>query len=103
MLINNENIINNFKLLLNDTTKNRFEKSSYNKIINIISNLEYDITKLNIEKLKDIKYIGKSTIQRIEDILTYGNLPEFDNINKSNIINKLKTIHGIGIVKALKL
>ena len=64
MLINNENIINNFKLLLNDTTKNRFEKSSYNKIINIISNLEYDITKYREIKRYKIYWEKYNTTHR---------------------------------------
>jgi DNA polymerase/3'-5' exonuclease PolX len=94
-------IINQFNLLLTDNTKNKYELNSYKKVIDIISKLEFKITKSNINKLKDIKYIGTHTIKRIEEILENGKLAECDN--DAFEISKLTSIHGIGIVKSQKL
>lgn len=102
---NNEKIIKFYNMLLTDVTKNKFEINNYKKVINIINQLDYNITIDNLDTLQNIKYIGNNTIKRIKDILQ-TNIAEDINKNiceKQEEINKLLSIHGIGLVKATKL
>jgi len=97
-------ILEQYNILLSDNSKSKFEINSYKKVIDVITNLDFKITKLNLTILKDIKYIGSNTIKRIEEILTHGKLLEYDKTNNSHLITKeLMNIHGIGNVKAKKL
>ncbi len=102
---NNEKIIKFYNMLLTDITKNNFEINNYKKVINIINQLNYDITINNLDTLQNIKYIGNNTIKRIKDILQTNTTEGIDkNIcEKQTEINKLLSIHGIGLVKATKL
>jgi len=108
MFSNNTLIITEYNKLLTDINKTKFELNSYKRVIDIIDTLTFDLTKANVDKIKDIKYIGKRTIKRIEEILTYGYIMDYkdkaiNNLNEYQIIKNLIKIHGIGIVKAKKL
>ncbi len=82
-----------------------FKVNSFKKTINLIKEIDYEIN--SAEQLKNIKGIGKGTIDRINEILKNGNLQENKNVEKKqkNIsdFNKLQTITGIGPVKAKQL
>ena len=82
-----------------------FKVNSFKKTINLIKDLDYEIN--SAEQLKNIKGIGKGTIDRINEILKNGNLEENKKIEKKqkNIsdFNKLQTITGIGPAKARQL
>lgn len=114
-ITNNNIIIDEFnKLILFNTENNpqinKYKLNSYKNVISIIEKLDFEITKDNIKELNKIAGIGKSTIERIIEILDLGYLQEINsNINleqqnilknKKNIMSKLKTIHGIGDKKA---
>ena len=86
----NQKIIGEFTSLIYDTeeryknadNKNyKFKIISYRKVISIIKGLDFEIA--NTEQLKDIRGIGKSTLSKIDDILTKGYLPGL-NVNKTN-------------------
>jgi DNA polymerase beta len=102
----NSVIIEVFQKLINELLYNKppnysFKINSFNKIIKIINNLDYEITLIN---LYSIDGFSKKITDRIEEILNTGKLKEIkktiDNIEE---FNKLKTITGIGPAKAKKL
>lgn len=101
----NEKIINLFEALATQTKQeegNSFRVRSNYKVIKILNSLDFEIT--NIEQIKDIKGIGKSTLKRVEEILTTNNLYEIKLQNNNlNILKDLERITGIGPVKAKKL
>ena len=107
----NQQITDTFqKLIVNTINKkepnNKFKIISYKKTITIINNLDFEIT--SSSQLKDIKGIGKSTIDKINEILETGTLQILANIDtESQSLNKelyeLQKITGIGAVKAKKL
>lgn len=82
-----------------------FKVNSFKKTINLIKEIDYEIN--SAEQLKNVKSIGKGTIDRINEILKNGNLQENKNVEKKqkNIsdFNKLQTITGIGPAKAKQL
>ena len=85
---------------------NNFKIISYRKLINIIKKLDFTIT--NTDQIKSIKGIGKSSINRIEEILNTGKLSELDTLSNTLITENDKQsdlirITGIGPVKAKKL
>lgn len=82
-----------------------FKVNSFKKTINLIKEIDYEIN--SAEQLKNVKGIGKGTIDRINEILKNGNLQENKNVEKKqkNIsdFNKLQKITGIGPAKAKQL
>ncbi len=95
-----------------DHAKNNKEKvvhsyrlQSINKVIDVISKYPKKIN--NGEELKDIKGIGKGTIDRINEILQKGKLEEIqeDIINKNYLkyAEELEEIYGIGRKTAIEL
>ena len=82
-----------------------FKVTSFKKTINIINDLDFEIK--SSEQLKNIKGIGKGTLERINEILKNGNLQENKKVEKKqkNIsdFNELQTITGIGPAKAKQL
>ena len=82
-----------------------FKVNTFRKTITIIQNLDFQIN--STEQLKNIKGIGKGTLERINEILKNGKLIENTKIDekKNNIdnFNKLQTITGIGPAKAKQL
>ena len=61
-----------------------FKVNSFKKTINIINDLDFEIK--SSEQLKNIKGIGKGTLERINEILKNGNLQENKNIEKNRKI-----------------
>lgn len=92
-------------------TTNLFRLKQISYALNIIRNYTSIIT--SGEQLKDIKGIGKGTIDRVNEILTNGYLKEItiksEDIKESNAIDEIKEIYGIGdkmaneIVKKYKI
>jgi DNA polymerase/3'-5' exonuclease PolX len=82
-----------------------FKVNSFKKTINLIKDLDFEIN--STEQLKNVKGIGKGTLERITEILKNGNLKENKNVEKKqkNIsdFSKLQTITGIGPAKAKQL
>jgi len=102
----NSIIVSTFKNLISDLLYNKppnysFKINSFNKIIKIINNLDYEITLTN---LNSIEGFSTKITDRITEILNTGKLNELkkttDNINE---FNKLNTITGIGPSKAKNL
>jgi len=84
----------------NDT----FETLAYRRAISQLKNAKEKI--INESQLGKYKYLGKSIKQKIKEIITTGKLKKLDYLKKDekNIaINKLKTVHGIGLQLANKL
>ncbi len=79
-------IFSNLKI----NTSNKHKINAYEKIINTLSSLPYEINLDNYKDLINIKNIGSHTIQRIEEILKTGSLKELNNMSS------LLSIFGIG-------
>lgn len=84
----------------------QFKIRSYKKIIDIIKGLNFNIT--NIEQVSNIKGVGKSSIEKIEEIINTGTLDSIKSLNstiidKSKLLNDLQRITGIGPAKAQTL
>lgn len=109
----NQHIINNFQLLIQQYTDEKppsytFKIRTCNKVIQIIKDLDYQLD--NSKQLKDIKGIGKKTLDKIDEIINSDTklLKEIKNTNNSiekkitlnKELQKLKTITGIGPAKA---
>ena len=99
----NSKIIKWFKLLINQIKyedqdiKNSFRISSLSRSLDIISKLKFEIT--SVDQIKNIEYIGKGTIDRIDEILRTGKLKEVDlNFDKNVIfyLEDLEKVFGIG-------
>jgi len=114
--MSNQKIIDEFNKLINqikfdiDTSKNKSEKlihsyrlNSIQKIIKILENYPKKIT--SSEQLKDIKGIGKNSLQRIDEILKTGKLSEITQQDNSYLqyIEELENVYGIGRSVAIDL
>ena len=112
----NAHIINNFQLLIQQYSDEKpsnylFKIKTCNKLITTIKNLDFEIE--NSEQLKNIKGIGKKTLDKIDEIIKSDNkllkeIKTTDNsIEKKIKLNdellKLKTVTGIGPAKAKTL
>lgn len=101
----NEKIISLFEALATQTKQdegNSFRVRSHYKVIKILKSLVFEIN--NVDQIKDIKGIGKSTLKRVEEILNTNNLSEIKLQNNNlNTLKDLERITGIGPVKAKKL
>ena len=107
----NQTIISEFNNLISSLMYTKpsnysFKVNSFKKTIEIINQLDFTIT--DIEQLKNIKGIGKGTLERISEILHTGDLKENKNNDIKNSSNKeefknLQTITGIGPSKAKQL
>lgn len=101
----NEKIISLFEALATQTKQdegNSFRVRSHYKVIKILKSLDFEIN--NVDQIKDIKGIGKSTLKRVEEILNTNNLSEIKLQNNNlNTLKDLERITGIGPVKAKKL
>ena len=81
-----------------------FKIRTYNKTIEIIKDLNFEIKKSS--QLEGIKGIGKGTLEKIDTIIKNGSLgiiQEKTSDDKSVIIDNLIKVTGIGPSKALKL
>jgi len=112
----NTNIINEFEKLINQinnsedafTSSNTFRIRQLKNVVSILKKYSKKITLDNYLELKDLKGIGKGTIDRIKEILTNGSLAEnnksltAEEIKKNNILKELETVIGIGPKLAIK-
>ena len=99
----NQNIIYCFEKLLTLPNDNKFKILSYKKTLQIIKNLEFEITDTN--QISNIKGIGKTTCDKITEILNTNTLKILNNIendSSSNLLD-LQKITGIGPAKAKSL
>lgn len=116
----NTSIIDEFKKLVNyfkaeiDIIEDKKKKNAYNfkvkqlsRVVSILKNISYEITLSNFEELIDVPGIGKGSIKRIKELLTDGKLSELgdfvdDKLEKTNILNELEEIVGVGRANALE-
>jgi len=81
-----------------------FETLAYRRAISQLKNTKEKISEES--QLAKYKYLGKSLKQKIKEILATGTIKKLDflkNDEKNIAINKLKTVHGIGLQFANKL
>jgi DNA polymerase/3'-5' exonuclease PolX len=102
----NDNIINVLKLYLEQIKAENaiiFKINAIANLIKIIKNYSKEI--INGEELKDIKGVGKGSIEKINEIIKTGTLSYLytNNTNNNNIVNELTEVIGIGTVIAQKL
>lgn len=82
--------------------KEPFKARAYSTVIKNLTASDKEITK--IEDIKDIKGIGKSIYDKIQEILNTGELKQVEKYNEEiEAINNLLKVHGIGPVKAKEL
>ena len=78
----NHSIINEFEKLIEyhkQQNTNRFRITAFNKALNAIKSMNFEIT--HVEQVKNISGIGKGTQDRINEILTSGKLSEIKDTN----------------------
>lgn len=100
----NDNIINVLKLYLEQIKAEKtiiFKINAIANLIKIIKNYPKEIN--NAEELKDIKGVGKGSIEKINEIIKTGTLSYLNTNNNNNIVNELTEVIGIGTVIAQKL
>ena len=82
--------------------KEPFKARAYATVIKNLKASDKEVTK--IEDIKDIKGIGKSIYDKIQEILNTGELKQVEKYNEEiEAINNLLKVHGIGPVKAKEL
>ena len=84
----------------------KFKLASYRKTLSLVKSLKFEIT--NTDQIKDIKGVGKTTLEKINEILETGTLNQIVEINEEMIstsqkLADLQKITGIGPAKAQKL
>lgn len=102
----NNNIINLLKLYLDQIKAENAIIFKINAITNLIKIIKmYPKEIKSGEELKDIKGVGKGSIEKINEILKTGTLSYLHNNlnNNNNVINELTEVIGIGTVIAQKL
>ena len=101
----NDNIINVLKLYLEQIKAENaiiFKINAIANLIKIIKNYPKEIK--NGEELKDIKGVGKGSIEKINEIIQTSTLSYLNtNTNNNNIVNELTEVIGIGTIIAQKL
>ena len=105
----NSNIITAFEALIVKTSGDlksdprlKFKLASYRKTLGVIKNISVEIT--HTDQIKDIKGIGKTTIEKINEILETGTLTQIKDFgSKYTQLMELQKITGIGPTKAKKL
>ena len=115
----NSTIIESFKTLVHMAkddlakTKNNainFKIRSYQKTIDYIKKLDYEIT--DISQLKSVKGFGTKTLEKIDTILKDGTLSQIESYDSNSLdeskikhmeLDKLQLITGIGPKNAEKL
>ena len=100
----NDNIINVLKLYLEQIKAENaiiFKINAIANLIKIIKNYPKEIN--NAEELKDIKGVGKGSIEKINEIIKTGTLSYLNTNNNNEIVNELTEVIGIGTIIAQKL
>lgn len=101
LLIDILNKLYNQYKLSNEPTVSQFKANVILKLIKIIKSYNKEITKG--EDLKDIKGVGKGSIDRINEILKTSSLKELNKTDKYTILGELEKVTGIGKVRAKSL
>uniref|UniRef100_A0A6C0E9U1 DNA polymerase beta n=1 Tax=viral metagenome TaxID=1070528 RepID=A0A6C0E9U1_9ZZZZ len=117
MSVNKELLISQFKLLSKQITydidfstgknkiANMFRLNTVNKIIKIFEKINKK--NISIDDIKDLKGIGKGTIERVKELIKTGKLSEVkissENEQYLKYIEELEEIFGIGRKTAYKL
>ena len=88
-------------------TRNNFRIRQLSTVLSILKKFPNKITLKNLDELKEIRGIGKSSISRIEEILNNGKLAELGDFvdtkkEKKKAISELEEIVGVGHAKALE-
>jgi DNA polymerase/3'-5' exonuclease PolX len=99
----NDNIINVLKLYLEQIKAENaiiYKIYAIANLIKIIKKYPKEIK--NGEELKDIKGVGKGSIEKINEILKTGTL-SYIYLHNNNVVNELTEVVGIGTVIAHKL
>ena len=100
----NDNIINVLKLYLEQIKAENAIIYKINAIANLIKIIKmYPKEIKNAEELKDIKGVGKGSVEKINEILKTGTLSYLYTNNNNNVVNELTEVVGIGPVIANKL
>lgn len=100
----NYNIINVLKIYLEQIKAENaiiYKINAIANLIKIIKNYPKEIK--NGEELKDIKGVGKGSIEKINEILKTGTLSYIYLDYTNNVVNELTEVVGIGTVIAQKL
>jgi DNA polymerase/3'-5' exonuclease PolX len=100
----NDNIINLLQLYLNQIKAENaiiYKINAIANLIKIIKNYPKEIK--NGEELKDIKGVGKGSIEKINEIIKTGTLSYIYMDYTNNVANELTEVVGIGTVIAHKL
>lgn len=100
----NDNIINVLKLYLEQIKAENaiiFKINAIANLIKIIKNYSKEI--INGEELKDIKGVGKGSIEKINEIIQTSTLSYLNTNTNNEIVNELTEVIGIGTVIAQKL
>ena len=86
----NSTIIDCFQKLIHKTSHDlkssnsmtlKFKLASYRKTMALLKSLKFDIT--STDQIKDIKGFGKTTIEKINEILKTGNLKQIASLNET--------------------
>jgi DNA polymerase/3'-5' exonuclease PolX len=101
----NENIINILKLYLKQIKAENAIVFRINAIINLIKIIKYYPKEIkDASELKGIKGVGKSSLEKIDEILKTGTLSYLETNNKKGeIVEELSEVIGIGNIIANKL
>jgi DNA polymerase/3'-5' exonuclease PolX len=86
---------------------NQFRIKQLGVVLSILKKYPKEIKLDNIDDLKDISGIGKSSLERIKEIISTGSLKELGNFvdikkEKRQAIENLEEIIGVGRAKALE-
>jgi DNA polymerase/3'-5' exonuclease PolX len=81
-----------------------YKLANIKRVIEILSEYKNMITLEELPKIKNIKFIGEKTIDRLKEILTIGYISEIKNLKeREKVITELTNIYSIGSKKAIKL
>ena len=91
-----------------DVDKNKFRLKQLSRVFYLLKKYPIEITLDNYKKLSEVDGIGKSSIERIHEILETGYLELTKNFidnkkNKRDILDELEEIVGIGRMNAMDL
>jgi len=80
-----------------------YKLANIKRVIGILSEYKNIIIIEDLPKIKNIKYIGDKTIERIREILINGHISEIKNLqDREKTIEELTNIYSIGSKKAIK-
>jgi DNA polymerase/3'-5' exonuclease PolX len=91
-----------------EKNKNNFRIRQLSNILSILKKFPNKITKNNLDEIGEMRGVGKSSINRIKEILENGKLSELGDFvdtkkAKKKSIKELEEIIGVGYAKALEL